>query len=228
MLNNTKLLNYTYLFNIISFSIITITIIIYINVKNNINNTQKTSLELSSFITFIALIYYIFLFNNNNLKTNYIYRYLDWFLTTPLLLIDLMLLMNFNQLSNYYNLIIEIIAYNIVMLTLGLLGEMNIINMYLSMILGFIPFIYLFYRIIDTLNTNKDSILAEKKEDKIINSNNEKYTLLIIFIIIWSLYGLVHIIKNPYHKNIYYNTLDFIAKGLFALYILFKVIKLNV
>jgi bacteriorhodopsin len=136
-------------------------------------------------------------------------RYVDWSITTPLMLITLCLVLgsNSNTLIRLFT-IISIIGLNYLMLLMGYLGEINVFNKITASILGFIPFFGMFYLIF--INYVKDFTL--------INNN----ILFGIYIIIWSIYGVVYNF-NILLKNGFYNILDLIAKcivglGLWAYY----------
>lgn len=157
------------------------------------------------------------------------YRYLDWFVTTPLLLISFTLylqyLKNINDDSNGdsnkktntdksavkfdFDKLVIIILLNLIMLVFGFLGESNMINRYSGCVLGFIPFIAIFYYIWKWYG---DSI----KNKKIFQ----------IFVSIWAIYGIVYLFPNK-PKNISYNILDVIAKVGFGLLIWFEVVQLR-
>ena len=89
-------------------------------------------------------------------------RYIDWIITTPTMLITLMLyliylnkksindtndLEIFTLLKENSSVIIPIIFLNWLMLLFGYLGEMKIIPVLLGVILGFIPFLTYYYMI---------------------------------------------------------------------------------
>ena len=113
-------------------------------------------------------------------------RYLDWFITTPLMLISTILFMKYNTekkkiiqsiLNNFFEYFKDILyigLLNALMLLFGFLGEKKIINKNLSIIIGFIFFFLAFKYIYDKFVLN-----------------NEKNKKLFYFVfIIWSLYGL--------------------------------------
>jgi len=167
------------------------------------------------------------------------YRYYDWFITTPTMLITFTIYLiylndledkkegNKNKDNNEYNDEIDkknndinknddffkilknnstnltyIIILNAIMLTFGLLNEHNILNKYVAVFCGFIPFVILFYLIYD--NYAKYSKQGTK--------------IFIYFCSIWSIYGVAALM--PYHwKNIFYNILDLFAKNFFGLYL---------
>ncbi len=82
-------------------------------------------------------------------------------------------------------------------------------NHILACVLGFIPFIVMFYLIWEWYG---DSIKNKK--------------IFIIFIVVWALYGIVYFLPNI-PKNISYNILDVIAKVGFGLLIWFEVVQLR-
>ena len=95
-----------------------------------------------------------------------------------------------------------VLILNAIMLTFGLLNEYHILNKYLAVFLGFIPFVAMFYLIYE--NFAKYS---------------EKGTILFkYFSFVWALYGVAALMS--YHwKNIFYNILDLFAKNFFGLYL---------
>ena len=150
-------------------------------------------------------------------------RYIDWVITTPTMLIILMLyliylnkktinetndLELFTLLKENSSVIIPIIFLNWLMLLFGYLGEMKIIPVLLGVILGFIPFLTYYYMIYINY----------------VNQNTSGYLLFWYFFFFWSLYGVVAVL--PYYtKNACYNILDLFAKnffGLFLSYIIFS------
>ena len=150
-------------------------------------------------------------------------RYIDWVITTPTMLITLMLyliylnkkttndtndLEIFTLLKENSSVIIPILMLNWLMLLFGYLGEMKIIPVLLGVILGFIPFLTYYYMIYVNF----------------VTQNTSGYLLFWYFFFFWSLYGVVAVL--PYYmKNAFYNILDLFAKnffGLFLSYIIFS------
>jgi hypothetical protein len=150
-------------------------------------------------------------------------RYLDWIITTPTMLITLMLYLiylnkqienNTNELELFAllkensNIFIPVIILNWLMLLFGYLGEMKIIPVLLGIFLGFIPF-FIYYYIIYV---------------NYVTENTSGYLLFWYFCFFWSLYGFVAVL--PYYvKNSFYNILDLFSKnffGIFLSYIIFS------
>jgi bacteriorhodopsin len=150
-------------------------------------------------------------------------RYIDWAITTPTMLITLMLyliyldkkakdetneLHFFTLLKDNSGLIIPVLILNWLMLLFGYLGEMKKIPVLLGIFLGFIPFLIYYYMIYVNY----------------VTENPSGYLLFWYFFFFWSLYGVVAVL--PYYiKNSFYNILDLFAKnffGLFLSYIIFS------
>ena len=186
----------------------------------------KYILSIETCVTIIASIAYSFLIKSYVTNQNFdltFYRYLDWFATTPLLLISLIIYLSYlkNKYENdktietnddTFNIILKdkkvliIILLNFLMLVLGYMGESKFMNYILANILGFIPFIIFLY-IIWANYCNKSNI-----------------HVFIIFTVIWTMYGIVYFFGNN-SKNIMYNILDIIAKGGFGLLVWYQVIQ---
>ena len=149
-------------------------------------------------------------------------RYLDWVITTPTMLITLMIyLIYLNKkaenkthglkivtvLKENSSVFIPVLLLNWLMLLFGYLGEMKIIPVLLGVFLGFIPFVIYYYMIY-------------------VNYATQTSTGSLIFwyfFFFWSLYGFAAVL--PYYlKNALYNILDLFAKnffGIFLSYIIF-------
>ena len=150
-------------------------------------------------------------------------RYIDWVITTPTMLITLMLyliylnkslenktneLEFFALLKEHSTVFILVVFLNWLMLLFGYLGEMRIIPVLLGVFLGFIPFLMYYYIIYVNY----------------VNQHTNGYLLFWYFFFFWALYGFVAVL--PYYvKNSCYNILDLFAKnfvGLFLSYIIFS------
>ena len=151
------------------------------------------------------------------------FRYFDWMITTPTMLITLMLYLVFirnsekgivsesflTELKKRWIPITQVAILDWLMLIAGYMGEIGTINQMTANIAGFIPFFMMFYIIYK--NFVSDSIQGQK--------------IFWYFASIWAIYGVAAFM--PYNiKNIMFNILDLFAKnffGLFLAYTLFKV-----
>lgn len=176
--------------------------------NHDLSSNTRLSLQLSTLVTIIASFHYYLMLNSTNNPV--IYRYLDWFFTTPILLIDFCIIYNIKDVK----FIIELLSYNTIMLIIGLMGELGFISMVNSMLLGFIPFILLFSRLYKRINN------TIYESHNIINSTN-KFKFLYIFIALWAMYGFIHIYPTKSTRDVFYNTLDLLTKGAFGIFIFY-------
>lgn len=137
-------------------------------------------------------------------------RYFDWMITTPTMLINLIMYLRFLGSSEpldfvtifkqEWNTILTVVVLNWLMLYFGYLGETTRIPFYVG--LGFIPFFlyyYLIYKNYGLLSTEGQSVYY-------------------YFLFFWTLYGVVAVL--PYTlKNMCYNILDLFAKNFFGLFL---------
>ena len=175
-------------------------------------------LKLELGVQTIEFIFYSWMvYNFDKIENVTPYRYLDWMVTTPTMLITLGAYLDnksYTIINEYLTVnkefTIKIVVLNLLMLLLGFLGEINILNYNTAIIVGFIPFIYYFKLIYD----------------KYIHTDisDDKKKLFWFFVIIWALYGIVAFL--PYQeKNTAYNILDLLSKntfGIFLVYVLWK------
>jgi bacteriorhodopsin len=125
-------------------------------------------------------------------------RYVDWAITTPLMLLVLCSVLGLNTNVKVKGLtILSIVALNYMMLYTGYLGEVGQLGRLASMIIGFVPFIIMF-SVIFTVFVLPKYVYAN-------------YALFSVFVSIWALYGVVYMLSEEY-KNIAMNILDCIAK----------------
>ena len=125
-------------------------------------------------------------------------RYVDWAITTPLMLLVLCSVLGLNTNVKVKGLtILSIVALNYMMLYTGYLGEVGQLGRLASMVIGFVPFIIMF-SIIFTVFVLPKYVYAN-------------YALFTVFVSIWALYGVVYMLSEEY-KNIAMNILECIAK----------------
>lgn len=183
-------------------------------------NIIKQLLILELLVQVIEGSFYFWLFYNFNSITNVTpKRYLDWVITTPTMLVTLIIYLiylnnkatsnlDFFQVFNEnFNTIISVLFLNWLMLLFGYLGEINIIPTLLGVFLGFIPFLIYYYLIFINY----------------VNYDNSGWKLFFYFFFFWSLYGVAATL--PYYiKNTFYNILDLFAKNFFGVFLAYIII----
>ena len=169
--------------------------------------------QVIEFVFYVWLIYYFSKVSRNITPI----RYLDWAITTPLMLITLSAFLNHDGrtptrlidfLSNHAGSMVKIVLLNASMLLFGLIGELGYLDKYLSTALGFIPFALNFKYIKDTFLPSDD--------DKFKNA------VFYWFVFFWGLYG-VFAVTSYTVKNTGYNILDIFAKNFFGLFLAYIV-----
>jgi len=125
-------------------------------------------------------------------------RYLDWSITTPLILLSILLFYN-GEAAVDYKTFLGIAGLNAGMLYSGYLGETGGINKMTGGVVGFLFFgamLTLFY-----------SCCVPKSQTPVV---------FWIFALLWALYGVAYYIEDIETKNISYNVLDITSKALFG------------
>jgi bacteriorhodopsin len=137
------------------------------------------------------------------------YRYVDWSITTPIMLLVLcMFLANNAKTTIHVFTYFTIVVLNYIMLGFGYLGETNITSRKTGLIGGFSAFFLMFGIIYTKFVRPKWSM-----------SSNLLFGL---YLLVWSLYGVVYLFDTEM-KNALTNILDLISKcfvglGLWAYY----------
>jgi bacteriorhodopsin len=175
--------------------------------------------QIVEFIFYVWLIYYFSKVSKNITP----YRYLDWSITTPLMLITLSAYLKHDGtssdrlidfVSKNKDSIIKIVSLNSLMLLCGILGEFGYLSVYTAAGLGFIPFILNFKYI-------KDTFLPPRESSQ---ENKFKRALFYWFVFFWSLYGVLATTGYT-TKNTGYNILDVFAKNFFGVFLAYVISK---
>ena len=194
----------------------------YLTINIKVSSTDeilKDLLRVELFVQAIEFVFYLWLIYYFSKVSHNItpFRYLDWAVTTPLMLITLSAFLNHDGstptrltdfISNHKGSMITIVLLNAAMLFFGLIGEFGYLNPYISTALGFIPFVLNFKYIKDTF--------LPSSEDKTKNA------LFYWFVFSWSLYG-VFAVMNYTTKNTGYNILDIFSKNFFGLFLAYVI-----
>jgi bacteriorhodopsin len=131
-------------------------------------------------------------------------RYVDWSLTTPLLLLVLLLFFNFNNSQGLqFSMYALIVVVNWVMLGAGYLAETNRITYTNGTIYGFAAYVVLLLLIWYQLLHESEYVHLKM--------------VFFAFAVIWGLYGVAFLLETE-PKNIAYNILDMISKVFFGLF----------
>jgi bacteriorhodopsin len=184
----------------------TITIIEAISTKSS---TIRHIMNLESCISIVAAFFYtrfIKMLGQKNLKWSDIThtRYLDWFITTPMMLLVLCMVLAYNNRETVHApLYILVFFLNVGMLTSGYLGETHHVSKMVALVIGFLFFFAMF-------------ALIYKRYIARATKNFMNNVIFYIFLGVWSMYGVAFMMSDV-PKNVMYNILDLIAKCIVGL-----------
>jgi bacteriorhodopsin len=125
-------------------------------------------------------------------------RYTDWFITTPIMLLALILALT-QKLGTKpdFSVYVAVFVLNFLMLMLGYMGETGRISRNLGLYGGFLPFLVMYGIIFFQFVYGKGSAF--------------NYVLFGLNFVVWSMYGIIYNMEDK-KKNIIYNGLDLTAK----------------
>ena len=174
-------------------------------------------MELS--VQIIELVFYLFLVYKIMTKTLEKditgHRYIDWVLTTPFMLISLVVFFKhlkepdrkirlLESMREEKTNILLIVGGNLLMLLFGYLAEAGFMNNGIAVALGFIPFAFIFKQLY---------------ANYVSKQNISIYVFYFVFGI-WALYGVAAMLPFIL-KNSFYNVLDLFAKNAYGLFLYF-------
>jgi len=141
-------------------------------------------------------------------------RYLDWAITTPMMLIVLCAALAYNiKHVVHISVITLVLILNYVMLYVGYLGETNALEKCPAAAISFGAF-FLMYVV----------IFYEYIKPKY---NLPNYVFYSLYFVVWTTYGIVYFLEEE-TKNIYLNILDVISKCFIGLWLWFYYTKIIV
>ena len=127
-------------------------------------------------------------------------RYIDWAITTPMMLLVLSLVLSFNTNTNIkLHWFALTVFFNYAMLYAGYVGETGQLDKRTASVIGFL-FLFLMYGLVFI------NYLLPKR-------NMDNTVLFSIFVAIWSMYGVAYHFEEE-QKNVAYNYLDLTSKCL--------------
>jgi len=190
-------------------------------IVNPVDQILITTVGLETIVSSIQFSFYLwYTYHFKEVVEATFYRYHDWFITTPIMLLTTMLYFDYNNnpdekktLETFWDKhrkdILIVFAFNAMMLFFGYLYEINLLDLFTSNTMGFVGLIGSFY------------IMYNSFVSKNLSSN---LPLFIVMSIIWGLYGVAATL-SPAWKNLSYNLIDTISKnfyGIFLTYIAYQ------
>ena len=200
--NNYKLISFS--FYITYVFLLTTGTITFIEAMRTNDTKVRNILNLETCISVVAAYFYgkfVDKINEENIDFNDINdtRYIDWSITTPIMLLVLCLAFLYNNKKGPldFSVFITIILFNYGMLGAGYMGELGYISKILANTIGFGFFTALYYFIYKMFLSGKYIF--------------DNYLLYFCFLILWSMYGVFYLFGEV-EKNVGYNILDLFSK----------------
>jgi bacteriorhodopsin len=195
LVSNTFYITYAFLM-----TTATITFIEAIRTKNP---KIRNILNLETCISVVAAFYYGLFVANLKEGVDYekinVTRYVDWSITTPIMLLVLVLALLYNNKKGPMSFIsfVIILFLNYLMLGFGYIGEIGLLDKNWANTFGFIAFFALYYFIYDRYIAGKN--------------NKDNNLLFGAFVFLWGLYGVFYNMDSV-ARNVGYNILDLFSK----------------
>jgi len=223
-------------FNFFSFTIATMaaaTIFFWLG-RSQVSSSYRTALTITGLVTFIALYHYVRILDSwsdaytlvdgvltqTGVAFNDAYRYVDWLLTVPLLLVELILVMKLSQAEGTSK-SVRLGALAALMIVLGYPGEVALDagTRWMWWAAAMLPFLWIVYELFVGL---KDSIAAQPEKVRGL-VNGARWLVLIS----WSFYPIVFVFPMiglsggtaSVAVQIGYTIADIVSKAVFGLVI---------
>jgi bacteriorhodopsin len=174
-------------------------------------------------VQLIELVFYFWFLFIKDIATITTTRYLDWFLSTPVMLLTMSAYFSYESMKEKFRNesiqeffaenrrpLYAIFFFNFLMLLAGLLGELGYVTKLFAFLYGFVALALSFGTIY------KNFVLA----------SGFVTSFFTIMAVAWSGYGIAFML-DPVKKNVIYTILDIIAKNFFGLYLGFNIFKLR-
>ena len=192
----------------------------------SVKKEWRLSMTVAGLVTLVAGIHYYymrdywvasFVADPDNPVSPIVYRYIDWLITVPLLMIEFYIILKAVGASVSANSFWRLLLGTLVMLLGGYLGESQVISSTLGFIIGILGWAVIIWEIFGGE--------ASKAADANAGIKSAFNALRIIVLVGWAIYPLGYIFGymlgsvDDASLNIIYNLADFINKILFGLII---------
>ncbi|MBC8382159.1 MAG: bacteriorhodopsin [SAR92 clade bacterium] len=206
-------------FWLISMALVAATVFFFIE-RDRVAGKWKTSLTVSGLVTLIAAVHYFYMrdvwVSTGTSPTEF--RYIDWLLTVPLLMIEFYLVLSAvtKVPSGVFT---RLLVGSVAMLVFGYMGETGMMNVTLAFVLAMLSWGVILWEIFKGEASQINAGLS--------NANVQKaYKWMLICVSIgWSIYPIGYAIgylgggADPAMLNIVYNLADFVNKIAFGVII---------
>ncbi len=178
--------------------------------RGNVSEKWQLPVTVSALVTGIASMHYMYMRSVwvERKKSPVAYRYIDWFLTVPLQIMEFYLVLSVAG-EVPQTLLTNMITASFVMILFGFMGETGRIPKSLGFIVGMIAWGYIIYEIFFGMGAKFEQ--KSKDESVKIAYNTMKW----IVTVGWSIYPLGYVLEKD-SMNMVYNIGDFVNKIFFT------------
>jgi len=229
---------YSLVYNAFSFVIASMgaSLVFFLLIRNRVRPSNQLAVTLTTLVVGIALYHYIRIFGSwenaftfvdgsykqKGVGFNEAYRYVDWFLTVPLLLAELVVVLRLSRTTTR-SLLVRLIIAAVAMIALGYPGEIASSGSTTRTVFGILstlPFIYILYVLFVELGRS----LGRQPQGVLKLVDGLRYILLAT----WGVYPLAYLAPSLIDsaataevvRQVGYSVADVLAKPLFGLLIL--------
>ena len=216
--------DYTLVYNVLSFGTAVMfgAFVYFLTQMKSVNKQYQAGIAVSAIVVGIAGYHYYRIWSDfGNEVMNEGYRYADWLITVPLLIIELLIVLGVAQ-KDRNGLMLKLVPATILMVGLGYPGEVADSNgaKWTFWILAMLPFVY----ILKTLYTELQKAGQRETGDVARQIKNATYVLLTT----WLVYPIAYLFPIfdsdsellETLRQVAYTFADITAKGLYGLMIL--------
>ena len=185
----------------------------------SVKKEWRLSMTVAGLVTLVAGVHYYYMRDYwvSEQSTPIVYRYIDWLITVPLLMIEFYIILKAVGASVSNNSFWRLLVGTLVMLLGGYLGESQVISATLGFIIGMVGWVIIIWEIF-----GGEASKAADANEGIKSAFN---ALRIIVLVGWAIYPLGYVFGymlgsvDEGSLNIIYNLADFVNKILFGLII---------
>lgn len=188
--------------------------------RDRVSGKWKTSLTVAGLVTLIAAVHYFYMRDVwvSTGESPTVYRYIDWLLTVPLLIIEFYLILSaITKVPT--GVFWRLLAGSLIMLTAGFAGEVNPDYLVSGFVVGMLGWLWIMYEIFmgeaSKINAASGNAIAQKA-----------YSAMRMLVTVgWAVYPLGYVFgyfmgaTNPDTLNLIYNVADLWNKIAFGLVI---------
>ena len=197
-------------FWIISIALIASTAFLLIE-RGSVNQKWQLPMTISALVTGIASLHYLYMRSVwvQKKKSPVAYRYIDWFLTVPLQIMEFYLVLSVDQ-DVPQSLLATLLGASVIMILFGFLGETGRIPKTVGFGIGMVAWGYIVYEIFFGTGAK----FEQESKDKSVNIAFNAMRWIVT--VGWAIYPVGYLIGNTKTMNIVYNLGDFINKIAFT------------